>query len=163
MSDTTPTRRQFLSAAGTVAAGVTLAGCTGDDDGAGSGEFDVTARIVSDAPKPLNENPSEVTPNVTPANAEALSLNDVLLQRAGPKGILVSGDVSNDADESFSEILIESQLYDSREGETVYNSIANQTRHDGLPAGEQWQWAVKFTDDPVFTIDYYAVTARGRY
>ena len=161
-------RRQFVQAAGGIAASASLAGCGGGGNGSDNGEFDVTVRIVNNAPQTGDQSEmgsgDEVSPDVTATQSDALDVTEVIFQRAGPKGLVVAGNVQNQSDHTFEEILVDVTLYDSREVEdNIFDSTSNQSHHDTLEFGDTWRWAVKFRDDPEFTIDYYAVTIKGRY
>lgn len=55
-------------------------------------------------------------------------------------------------------------LYDENETEDgLLDSTSNRSEHDEFPAGETWQWAVTFGDEPLPNIDYYSVTAVGKF
>jgi len=161
-------RRQFVQAAGAVAASASLAGCGEGGGESGNGEFDVAERIVNDAPQMGDQSETgtgdEVRPDVTATQSDALDITEVIFQRAGPKGLVVAGNVQNQSDQTFAEILVEVTLYDSQEvQDNILDSTSNQSRHDALESDSTWRWAVKFRDDPEFTVDYYAVTIKGRY
>ena len=168
-------RRQFIRTAGVVSAGIALGGCSGSPDAAAD-TTDTTAttddpasiapdvsvavvRNASEDPEPY-EDPSGT---VVPQESDALALEKVIFQRAGERGVVVSGDVVNTADRPFESVAVEVTLYDEDPSEeAVAQSTKKQTTHGRLGVDRTWQWATTF-DEPDFEIDYYAVEATAGY
>ncbi|MFW6265876.1 MAG: FxLYD domain-containing protein [Halanaeroarchaeum sp.] len=159
-------RRRFIQVGGAVAAGAGLSGCGGpgsDEDDTDDGEADVRVSVVRNAPE--NPGPYEDPGGtVTPQESDALALDGVIFQRAGEKGLIVAGDATNTSDRPFASLSVEVTLYDENEtGDELLDSVSTQTEHGSLDAGETWQWAATFDDQPEFEIDYYSVVATGSY
>lgn len=154
-------RRTFLRTTGLAAASASLAGCTGtgDDADGGASGADVSASLVRNAPE--NPAPAEdAVGSVTHQESDVLLLEGLVFQRAGEKGLVVAGDATNDGDRAFEELSVEVTLYDQNESEDdVLDSTSVRTDHGRLAAGDTWQWAATFDEEPAFEIDRYAVEA----
>lgn len=102
--------------------------------------------------------------DVPPQDSEALDLSGIIFQRAGERGIVVAGDLTNTGDDSLGIVNIETTLYDRAEdGQAVYDSTSRQTERSDIESGETWQWATLYRDEPDYEIDYFAVQALGRF
>jgi|AntRauMinimDraft_4_1070384.scaffolds.fasta_scaffold00788_4 hypothetical protein len=156
-------RRTFLRTTGLAAASVGVAGCTGDGGGDGASGADVSASVVRNAP----ENPAPAADAVGPVThqeSDVLLLENLLFQRAGEKGLVVAGDATNDGDRPFEELAVEVTLYDQNDaGDDILDSVTERAEHDRLDAGDTWQWAATFDDEPAFEIDRYSVESTADY
>jgi hypothetical protein len=156
-------RRTFLQATGLAATSAGLAGCTGAGGGDTDSGADVSATVVRNAP----ENPAPAADAVGPVThqeSDVLLLANLIFQRAGEKGVVVAGDATNDGDQAFEDVTVEVSLWDADESEDANpQSATAQTDHGRLAAGETWQWAATFEEDPGFEIEHYAVTATANY
>lgn len=157
-------RRTFIRTAGIVATSAGLAGCTGTGGGAdGDGGADVSAAVVRNAP----ENPAPAADAVGPVTnqeSDVLLLENLVFQRAGQKGVVVAGDATNDGDRAFEELSVEVTLFDQNDSDDdVLDSATERTEHGRLDAGQTWQWAATFEDDPAFEIDRYAVESTADF
>lgn len=159
-------RRTFLRTTSVAAASAVLAGCTGtgSDEGTGTAaEADVSATVVRNAPE--NSGPYEdAVGTVTNQEADELDFENLQFQRAGQQGLVVAGDLTNTADRAFESVAVEVTLYDANEAEDdILDSASQQTDHGELAAGDTWQWAATFEEEPEFEIDHYAVEATADY
>lgn len=168
-------RRTFLRTTGLAATSAVIAGCTGDGAGDGGGAggggaaddggsgADVSASVVRSAP----ENPAPAADAVGPVTheeSEVLLLEGLVFQRAGEKGLVVAGDATNDGDRPFEELSVEVTLYDQNDaGDDILDSVTERTEHDRLAAGDTWQWAATFGEEPAFEIEVYSVEATADY
>ncbi|NIB98579.1 FxLYD domain-containing protein [Halobacterium sp. R2-5] len=148
------------------AASAALAGCTGpgSDESAGAAdEADAAAVIVRNAP----ENPGPYEEGVAPLTnheSEELALENVQFQRAGQKGLVVAGDLTNASDRAFESASVEVTLYDANENQdSILDSASKESTHGELAAGATWQWAATFEEVPEFEIDHYSVAATANY
>lgn len=163
-------RRGFLRTGCVVALSAGLAGCSGlgsDADTttavAAADDVDVTVAVVRNAPE--NPGPYEdPAGTVAPQESEALALEGIVLQRAGQQGLVVAGDAVNVGDRPLADLTVEVTLYDENTVEDeIFDSASERTGRDRLAAGDTWQWAATFGDEPEFQIDYYAVVATASY
>ena len=170
-------RRTFLRTTGVAVASAWIAGCTGTDDGGGSGggggggggggetgsDADVSATVVRNAP----DNPAPAADAVGPVThqeSDVLLLTNLIFQRAGEKGLVVAGDATNGGEQAFEDVTVEVTLYDENEAEDgILDSTSVQTDRGQLAAGDTWQWAATFDEEPAFEIDHYAVQATADY
>lgn len=157
---------------GIASAGIGLAGCSGAPDAtadtteptddAASIAPDVSLAVVRNAsenPEPY-EDPSGT---VVPQESDALALEEVIFQRAGERGIVVSGNLVNTAGRPFVNVAVEVILYDENpEEDGVSDSESLRTTHGRLDADSYWAWATTF-GEPEFEVDYYSVEATARY
>lgn len=152
-------RRQFVVTAGSVLLSSGLAGCTlGDEAGPGTA---VTETVVKDVPGNEDEG---VVDSVTSTSSPDIALNGIRFQHAGQKGILVAGDFVNRSGRAFEEAVVEVALYDENETtDELLDRVVEQETRETVPPGEGWQWAATFRNSPLPEIDYYSVTARGKY
>ncbi|GAB3679973.1 hypothetical protein GCM10028857_02030 [Salinarchaeum chitinilyticum] len=162
-------RRTFVQTTVAAAASVGLAGCPGSGtNGGGSStisadDADVEVAIGRNAPE--NQAPYEdsVT-EVPPQGSDALSLENVIFQRAGERGIVVAGDSTNTGDSALQPVNVVVALYDrDQEGSGVHDSVSARTEYGRLETGETWQWAVTFGDEPPFPIDYFTVQVLANF
>ncbi|WP_276255481.1 FxLYD domain-containing protein [Halomontanus rarus] len=154
-------RRKFVWTISAVIASCGLAGCTVFENG--ENDADVSATVVRNAPENPGPYEDAVGP-VTPQESDALSLDEFTFQRAGQKGVVVAGDAANTGDQPFGSVNIEVTLFDENESEdSIFDSASEQAEHGRLEAGETWQWAATFDDEPEFQIDYYSVEASANY
>lgn len=149
--------------------GTGLAGCGEDGDNNGDiGEgdpADASVRVVNAAPSTDGDGGgSAVTPDGAQSGSDALEITELTYQQAGSKGLVVAGNVENTGEEPFEEVLVEATLYDGNPQEdNLFDSASNQSNRDEFEAGDVWQWAVTFRENPAFDIDHYAVTISGWY
>lgn len=147
-------RRQFLASAGSIAL-ASLAGCIGS----GVGQSTVAREVVVRS-GPADEGSEQR--QETPTDSSALDVTNLIFQRAGDRGVVVAGDVENAAQQSFSAVEVEVTLFDENEVEDdLLDSMTRQATQGGLDPGAAWQWAVKFPNDPVPEIDFYAIRLRA--
>lgn len=162
-------RRTFVQTALAATASVSLAGCPGSDTNKGgsptisSDNADVEIAIGRNAPE--NQAPYEDSvSDVSPQDSDALSLENVIFQRAGQRGIVVAGDTTNKGDSAFELLNVEVALYNrDEEGAGVHDSTTEQIEHGRLETGETWQWAATFGSEPSFPIDYFTVQVLANY
>ncbi|MXR41800.1 hypothetical protein GRX01_10690 [Halobaculum sp. WSA2] len=165
-------RRTLIRTTGIASAGIGLAGCSGAPD-AGADTTEPTDDVASVAPdvsltvvRNASENPEpyeDPAGTVVPQESDALALDEVIFQRAGERGIVVSGNLSNTADRPFVHVAVEVILYDENETEDgLLDSATLRTTHGRLDAGNYWAWATTF-GEPEFEVDYYSVEATARY
>jgi hypothetical protein len=160
-------RRTFVRGACIVATSVGLAGCTlgpgraDDETETPASEGDAVETIARDVPSD-EEDVVQTPQDVDTVESDFIDLDGVRFQRAGEKGIAVSGDAENAADRTFEDFYVEVTLYDQNEAEDeLLDSTSEQEDHDEFEPGETWQWAVTFGDEPLPNIDYYTVTGVG--
>lgn len=163
-------RRQFVRTAGIVTLSVGLAGCPASDgegtamrDIDGPDDADVVeaiGRTAPDAQAPFEDSVEDVPPQ----DSEALDLSGIIFQRAGERGIVIAGDLTNTGDDPLGIVNVETTLYDrGDDGEAVLDSTSRQTERSDLDPDETWQWATLYRDEPDYEIDYFAVQALGNF
>lgn len=159
-------RRQFIQTGGSIAVSTAIAGCAG---GPGSGDGGDVARtvVVQNVPEAAG---ADATPGdnegsaaVTETEAEEVLLESIIYQPAGQKGLVVAGELQNRSDQSFEEASVKVTLYDENEAQdNILDSGSNWAEYDeNLGAGNTWQWAVTFQEQPTFPVDYFSVMGRG--
>lgn len=162
-------RRQFIRTAGIVAATAGLAGCPGSDSGGGDspsviegGQADVRTSIIHGAPEETDPFEDSVDVEV-PLQDNVLVLDGLVYQPAGPRGLVISGNATNEGDRRLEAVVLTATVYTvggadggSRESESVEES------HAGLDVGATWQWAATFSDPPD-EIDFFGIDAIANY
>lgn len=157
---------------GIASAGIGLAGCSGAPD-VGADTTDTTddaASIAPDVSLAVVRNASENAEpyedpagTVVPQESDAIALDEVIFQRAGGRGIVVSGNLTNAADRPFVNVAVEVTLYDENQtADGLLDSVSLRTTHGRLDADSYWAWATTF-GEPEFEVDYYSVEATARY
>lgn len=152
-------RRKFVKSASSILISATIAGCTFSDET--GPKTTVTETVVKDAPGDGDKN---VGDGATPTTSPDIALGDITFQRAGAKGLLVAGDLTNRSDRAFEQVVVEVTVYDENETrDELLDSAVEQETRESVPPGAGWQWAATFRNSPLPEIDYYAVRARGHY
>lgn len=164
-------RRRFVRAAGIAAVSVGLAGCpaTSGDGGnratdiSGPEEADVVESMGRTAPEAQGPFEDSVE-DVPPQDAEELTFDGLIFQRAGERGLVIAGDLTNTGDQPLGLVVIQSVIYNrDQDTEQVVESEESETERNGLDAGETWNWATLFRSEPEFEIDYYTVRALANF
>jgi archaellum component FlaG (FlaF/FlaG flagellin family) len=170
-------RRKFLKATGTVAGGLTLAGCGGQSGGANETEA-VTNETTTDAGTTATGNETTATGNESAGNEsgaladwdvdgelgdspEGLEVtNDELYQTNGEVGL--RGTVENTGSTPYESVEAEVTLQDDQ-GEILYEFIDETEEADtsSLPAGESWQFQVVFEEAQPGEVASYTINLDG--
>lgn len=162
-------RRRFLQTGGITAVSIAVAGCpaTGDDAPANrniDGPDDADAMVVVTRNAPQNQAPFEDSvEDLPPQESDAMTVGGVIFQRAGERGLVVAGDLTNTAEDPFELVNVEVVLYDRSDVGAVLDSTGRQTVHGELDPGSTWQWATLFREEPDFEIDYFTVQALASF
>lgn len=127
-------------------------------------DADVSVSVVNKVPEDPGPFENESVAAITEQESDALALDGIIFQRAGQKGLVVSGDATNTSGRTFDAITVEVTLYDENDTEDrILDSTTERDNHGQLDAGETWQWAATFGEQPEFQLDSYAVTVAANY
>jgi len=149
---------------------VGLAGCPATtDDGGRTREIDgpETADVVESIGRtaPEAQAPFEDSvEDVPPQDAAEITLNGIIFQRAGERGLVIAGDLMNTGDQTFGIVSVETVIYDrDQDTKQVLESEQRETERGNLDAGETWQWATLYRSEPDYTIDYFTIRALANF
>jgi len=161
-------RRRFVRAAGIVGATTILAGCptSGTEGDAPSvlegGQADVSTSLVRGIPQDQRPFEDSIEP-VNPEPGAVLTLSNLIFQQAGPRGVVVAGDVNNAGDRQLEAIRLTVTLYSVGEDVTgAEGTRRSGLEHGELDAGGTWQWATPF-EDPPEELDFFSIDAVANY
>jgi hypothetical protein len=162
-------RRRFLQTSVAIAASAAVAGCPlqdGNRDSATIDDYadaDASAAVVRRAPEPQAPYEDSVG-EVSPQESDALAIEGLVYQRAGERGLVVSGDATNTGDRQFAVVEVRVLLYE-RDDSTgaVDESTGEEVTHGSLDPGETWQWAAIFGSEPEFEVELFSVEAAANF
>lgn len=162
-------RRRFLKTSVAVAASAAVAGCPLQNGGRSSASIDdrddadASVAVVRRAPEPQAPYENSVG-DVSPRESDALAIGGLIYQRAGERGLVVSGDATNTSDSQFGAVEVQVTLYRRDDAtEEVEDSTGETVTRGSLDSGETWQWAAIFGSEPAFEVELFSVEAAANF